>query len=581
MVTGRRLVAGVAVAAVLGALPASTAALGQAAPVQHSPAGYRVHYGVGRRLCPTTRGQDTCFAIGRVSVKKGARGARPYIVPVDGVRSGPEATIGPAGGLTPYDFATAYGLHTDGTVADQTVAIVDAFNDPNLNSDLQTFDAHYSLAACSTSNGCLKIVDQAGGTTLPQNDHSGWSVEETLDVETVHSVCQRCNIMLVEADSASTPNFDAAEDEAVKLGATEISNSWGQPESSVAPKSAAAFKHPGVVITASTGDDGYYGYDTFQGADEPNAPASYNTVVAVGGTSLYLGQTATRQSESVWNDNGTQDVWEQALSSSQGASGGGCSTLSAAPAWQTRLSVWPSTGCKAHRLDADISADADWLTGFDTYDTYACGSSCLAPGWNTIGGTSLSSPLIAAMFGLAGGSHGVAYPALTLYGHLGTSALYDVMSGGNGFCDGEGAAACGDPNTPGLLLDCDYGASPKTPAAGDRACDALAGYDGASGVGTPNGLGAFEKTGPSSKVAGPSSLSRQAEGVWKASWHDPFPGGKVVSFLWNWGDGTATTTTSLDSASHAYAAAGAYKVVVTLKDNYGQTGSTTYSVAVG
>ncbi|HEV8065837.1 MAG TPA: S8 family serine peptidase, partial [Acidimicrobiales bacterium] len=430
------------------------------------------------------------------------------------------------------------------------------------------------------SNGCLRIVNQNGGSKLPPNDASGWSGEETLDVQAVHSVCQQCKIVLLEATNPSTANFDVAEDEAVKLGATEISNSWGAPESSVSASARAAFNHPGVVITASSGDDGYDSFDTFQEVNEPNAPAAYNTVVAVGGTSLYLGQTASRQSEAVWNDNGTQDVWEQELASSQGASGGGCSTLQPAPGWQKSLSVWPRTGCDAHRLVADISADADWLTGLDIYDTDSCGYYCLTPGWNTIGGTSLSSPLIAAMFALAGGSHGVAYPALTLYGHLGSASLYDVTSGGNGFCDGEGAAACGDPNSQGQLLDCDYGLSAAHPAVGDRACDALPGYDGASGVGTPSGLGAFEPMGPSGTVSAPPHLSRGVAATWTVSGRDPFPGGRVVSFTWNWGDGTAATVTSDGTARHLYAAAGSFKIVVTERDNYGQTGSITYIVSV-
>jgi len=178
---------------------------------------------------------------------------------------------------------------------------------------------------------------------------------------------------------------------------------------------------------------------------------------------------------------------------------------------------------------SDISADADYLTGIDIYDTYNCGSACSAdgvPGWLTVGGTSLSSPLIAAMYGLAGGSHGVAYPALTLYGHLATSSLYDVTSGGNGYCDGVGAASCGDPNTSGAgILDCDYPASGTTPSAGDRACDALTGYDGPTGVGTPNGLGAFAKIAPTATIAGPTSVTHGTTGRWTATVHDPFPAG--------------------------------------------------------
>ena len=106
----------------------------------------------------------------------------------------------------------------------------------------------------------------------------------------------------------------------------------------------------------------------------------------------------------------------------------------------------------------------------------------------------MASPIIASMFAVAGGAHGVVYPAETLYSHLGTSAdLYDVTSGGNGFCDGAGAAECGDWNLKGAGdLDCDFTAAGVL-NVGDRACDALPGYDGPTGVGTPKGLGAFKK----------------------------------------------------------------------------------------
>ena len=116
-------------------------------------------------------------------------------------------TIGPAGGLTPSDLATAYGF-TSTAATTQTVGIVDAFNDPTINADLQTFDKQYGLATCTEANGCLKVVNQTGGTTLPPNDTSGWSNETSLDVETVHSVCQHCKILLVEAttdDAAPEP----------------------------------------------------------------------------------------------------------------------------------------------------------------------------------------------------------------------------------------------------------------------------------------------------------------------------------------------------------------------------------------
>ncbi len=535
------------------------------------------YYAVGERACkPAKPGRATCYAIRRVLVKKGTPGARAFTISAGAMAAG---TIGPAGGLTPGDLASAYGLTTTGG-SGQTVGIVDAYNDPDLNSDLQTFDGEYGLATCSTSSGCLTIVNQSGASSpLAPNDESGWSVETSLDVETVHSVCQSCKILLVEANSNSFTNLADAENEAVKLGATEVSNSFGGPESGSTSTLQAAFNHSKVVITASAGDDGYYSYDELDAINEPNVPAAYPTVVAVGGTSLDLTSSGTRESETVWNDNGPRDYYQQLLDESLGASGGGCSTLFTAEGWQTHLSDWASTGCGSNRLVSDVSADADYLTGFDIYDSYTCTSGCVpSAGWYTYGGTSLASPIIAATYALAGGAHSVPYPALTLYGHLG--AAYDVTTGGDGWCDGQSAAECPDPNLLGDgVVDCAY-TSTGSVAAGDLACDAGPGYDGPSGVGTPNGLTAFTATGPKGTVGGPTSIAEGTSGTWTVTATDPFPGGSVTSYTWNWGDGTTSTVTSTGSASHTYASTGTFTLKVTLKDNYGVSATKSYTVTV-
>jgi hypothetical protein len=569
------VLAAAAIAAIGAAIPATANAArsAHAAAAAKSPATY---YAVGKQVCRTPKklGQVACYAEIRVRVKKGTKGARAFKIAAGAAAPG---TIGPAGGLTPGDLGAAYGLTTTGG-SGQTVAIVDAYNDPTVNADLQVFDSQYGLAACSTTNGCLRVVNQAGGTSLPPNDASGWSVEVSLDVQAVHSVCQGCKIILVEANSPSNSDMAAAENAAVALGAKEVSNSFGQPEGGTSSAFQSAFNHPGVVITASTGDDGYYDFDQLAAINQPSIPASYNTVVAVGGTSLYLGQSAARQSETVWNDNGPQGFWERNFGTPLGAGGGGCSTLFNAQGWQTHLSVWNSTGCGGKRLDADASAVGDYLTGFDIYHSYNCGSACIPLGWLTIGGTSLSSPVIAATYALAGGAQGVSYPALTLYGHPGKA--YDVTTGGNGWCDGEGAAQCGNPNTLGFgLLDCDYTAAMSV-APGDRACDALSGYDGPTGVGSPNGLTSFMKTGPTAKISGPASVVHRTSHTWTAAATDPFPGGTVTSYTWRWGDG-ATTTTTTSSAAHTYVNIGLTRTItLTVRDNYGQTGTATYKVTI-
>ena len=177
-------------------------------------------------------------------------------------------TIGPAGGLTPQDLGTAYNLNTAGG-SGQTVGIVDAYNDPNINADLQTFDSHYGLPTCSEGNGCLRVVNQNGNATpLPGNDTAGWSVEETLDVETVHSVCHSCRIILVEGNSNGNSDLGTAENSAVRLGAGEVSNSFGEDEDGSNATYQADFNHPKTVITASAGDDGYYSFDDLD-ADRP------------------------------------------------------------------------------------------------------------------------------------------------------------------------------------------------------------------------------------------------------------------------------------------------------------------------
>lgn len=468
-----------AVTVAIGALAGGGASLAWAGlPLPTSPAETR--YAKIRRVCPSPKpGDASCFALVLVPAPAGVAGARPYVV---GAGS---SSKGPAGGLTPADLASAYGFSPAAGGVGQTVAIVDAYNDPDIEKDLGTFDGEYGLPACTTANGCFEKVGQTGSaTSLPAADTAGWSLEISLDVETVHSVCESCRILLVEADSESLGDLAAAVDEAVTLNATEVSNSYGAPEGEMGEAEEAAYNHPGVVIAASAGDSGYLDWDLvaafLPAPGMPNAPASLPSVVAVGGTSLALEANGTRASERVWNDSGRPSYEEFKAFS---ATGGGCSTLFAAPPWQLSAPGWASAACGTKRLANDVSAVADPFTGFDVYDSYVYEPE-FTPGWLTVGGTSLSTPLIGALYGLAGGSHGVGYPAATLYAHLGdASALYDVTAGGNGYCGGEAAGPCGEPAINEEIGDID--------CEGTTACDAAPGFDGPSGVGTPIGLGAF------------------------------------------------------------------------------------------
>jgi hypothetical protein len=487
-------------------------------------------------------------------------GASPYVV--DSGASSP----GPAGGLTPEQLASAYGYEPGVGGAGQTVGIVDAFDDPEIETDLATFDSHYGLPSCTTANGCFNKVGQTGSTSsLPEADTTGWSIEISLDVETVHAVCPNCKILLVEAETNSDVNLATAVNEAVALGATEVSNGYGGPERPEPGEfERAAYDHPGIPILVAAGDKGYYGWTSvnagFFGPEMPSAPASLPTVVAVGGTSLKLNASGVRTSEAVWNDNGPLDEIG-ARNPGLGATGGGCSTLFTAQLWQRDVSGFPSTGCGTTRLSADVSAVGDPMTGFDLYDSYKCGSDCefqrVEGGWATFGGTSLSTPIVSALYGLAGGGQGVAYPALMLYGHAADiSSRFDVTSGGNSICGG--VTLCDDPNAFfESLVDCE----------GTTACNAAPGFDGPSGVGTPIGLGLFKPELPTATITAPSSLKAGIPATFSASASsDAYPGASFTGYSWSWGDGSAGSGVS---PSHTFAVAGTYSVTLTTADSYG------------
>jgi PKD domain len=545
------------------------------------------HYAVTRDACAAPAlGHVSCLAMRRVPVAKGTPGAQPYVVKAS-------YPVGQAGGYTPADLASAYGFNRTASGSGQTVAVVDAFNDPNALADLDHFDEHYALGDETSST--FEVVGQTGLTTaLPTNDTTGWSIEESLDVDAVRGVCQHCKIILVETNSTSDADLAAGVHAAVALGATEVSNSYGGDEAAGSEAAeAAAYNYPGVVVTASTGDHGWYTWDyaneNFSSADLAQVPSSVPTVVSVGGTSLDLNANGTRSDEHVWNHDGLVDSlgWSQQFA--EGATGGGCSTVYAAPGWQLHVPGYAATGCGTSRLNADVSAIADPYTGYDIYDSFNGGEG--VPLWATYGGTSLASPVIAAMWALAGGSHGVAYPAMSLYGHLvaPASPFYDVKVGGNGYCGGASTAACStgpltaDPNNDGFHdVDCSYQPYPSTDptvVTNNRQCNAAVGYDGPSGVGTPNGLTGFTAMSPTARIIRPARLALDKKATFSAAGTDPFPGGSIASQSWQWGDGSPDSNGA--SAKHAYTHAGRYTVRVTVTDNYGRSTLATTKVRVG
>jgi hypothetical protein len=387
----------------------------------------------------------------------------------------------------------------------QTIALVDAFDDPNIEADLGVYDSEFALPPCTEANGCFLKLNERGESGHPplaqteaeKEEAEGWALETATDVEAAHAVCQNCRIVLVEGNGSSYADLLTAEGTAAgSVGASEISNSWGGSEAELSEGEIAAFDHPGTVITASAGDDGYLNWDQWETEplqfDEPDFPASSPDVVAVGGTRLTLSAGAW-QSERVWN--------EDLEGAREGAGGGGCSLRFQAQQWQRGVAGWPTVGCESRRAVADVAADADPNSGVAVYDSvpypYEEGGKrkTAVLKWVPIGGTSLASPIVAAMFALAGGGHGVAYPARTLYSHLGSALLHDVTAGGNGECDAT-YSACSGSLKPLSPFDCGEGAS---------ICNAAIGFDGPTGVGTPASVAAFTISGESPGSGSPES----------------------------------------------------------------------------
>jgi hypothetical protein len=416
------------------------------------------------------------------------------------------AAISPAAtpsGYGPPSIQSAYKLSTSAG-SGVTVAIVDAYNDPNAESDLAVYRSQYSLSACTTANGCFSKVSQTGSSTsLPSND-SGWAGEISLDVDMVSAACPLCHILLVEANSANNTDLYTAENYAA-AHAKYVSNSWGGSEYSGQTSDDSFFNHPGVAITVSSGDSG-------NGAEYP---ATSRYVTAVGGTSLSTSSNSRGWTESAWS-----------------SAGSGCSAYDAKATWQT-----VTTGCGT-RGEADVSAVADPNTGLAVYQTYG------ASGWSVYGGTSASAPIIAAVYALAGTPGSADYPASYPYSHA--SNLFDVTSGSNG--------SCGAPM-----------------------CTSGTGWDGPTGLGTPNGSAAFAAgtssgvtvSNPGSKtgtVGTATSLTLSASGgtgsyTWSAS---GLPAGLTLTASTGVISGTPTT-------------AGTYSVTATATDSAGASGSASFT----
>jgi hypothetical protein len=389
------------------------------------------------------------------------------------------------GFLTPAKLHEAYGLPEETAAGSgQTIAVVDAFDDPSAEADLAVYDKQFGLPACTTENGCFKKVDQEGKASPLPKEEGGWASEISIDVQMAHAICQNCHILLVETNSEEFSDLGAGVSSAAALGATEISNSYGGTEDPSDSTVASAYDHPGVVLAASSGD---CGYENKACAGDPvgaNFPAAAPAVVAVGGTSL-------SESAGVW----TSTVWEEG--------GSACSTVFSGPLWQVEAANFSATGCGGDRGIADVSAIGDPNTGVDVYD-----STPEEPGgpvgWGVWGGTSVAAPIVAAEWALAGGAGGVSYPAATLYGHFaGGEGLYDVLAGKNGSC---GKATI---------------------------CKAAAGFDGPTGVGSPVGLEAFSVAGLPHAIAPPTIVGAPEQGLALTEHHGEWSG-EPTSYALQW-----------------------------------------------
>jgi hypothetical protein len=377
-------------------------------------------------VCPLQAGHYQC------ELRALPRGDREKLKPnAEGEGKGE----GEYGGIDPHELREAYKLPERGG-QDHTIAIVDAGNDPDAESDLQIYRKKYDLyykgseTACTEANHCFKKINQTGGKSFGGGEPP-WGLEMSLDLDMASAICQECHILLVEADNSSTENMDLAEDEAASFkegggsespfgfyGTTVISNSWGRPETSEETSRDTYFKHEGIPITVAAGDYGY-GYGVVYPAASPN-------VIAVGGTGLFKKENSRGWSEEAWNGTGS-----------------GCSAYEKKPAWQPGV-----TDC-SNRIDNDVSAVSSNGTPMSIYDTYEY------RGWENVWGTSVASPIVAGVEALS--SEQTRHEGAEAF-YAKPASFFDVTEGKNGEC------------------------------AIEILCTAKVGYDGPTGLGTPDGV---------------------------------------------------------------------------------------------
>jgi hypothetical protein len=512
-ITPIALIAGGVLAATPAAILAASPASASVATAAVSPGGSSHWvFSCGKSFQP---GKKKCFVIKNTAAKPTAQTVRPDAVPAgDG--------YGPSQLQAAYNLAAASAADGSGT----TVAVVDAYNDPTAASDLAAYRSAAGLPALTS--GQFTQYNQNGQTsplpaTAPASDD--WTLEESLDVDMVSAICPLCKIDLVEATNDSGNGLYIAEQTAATtLGAKYISNSWGGGESSTdTTYDSEYFGVSGVVYTASAGDGAYSAGVIY--------PATSPHVVSVGGTTLNTSSNSRGWTESVWETSTTEGT------------GSGCSAYEPRPSWQSAVSVL-AAAC-SHRVDNDAAADADPNTGAAVYDTTNGNG-----GWNEVGGTSESSPIIAAVFALAGNNgNGGNNAADSIYTHTGN--LYDVTSGNNGSC------------SPSIL------------------CTAATGYDGPTGWGTPDGLTAFQSTSTTGNTVTVTNPGSQTGKVGTAASLQISASDSASGQTLTYSATGLPTGLSINSStgliSGTPTTAGTYSVTVTAKDTTGATGSASFT----
>jgi hypothetical protein len=418
--------AAVALAAAAALLTAG-AAVAAAAPAGHTRGAAAAAAPRFRHACAKPAKKLTMQCMVLINTVVPERPASAFAAPGASPAASPAAS---PEGYGPSQLQSAYSLAAAaaGSGSGETIYLVDAYDYPTAQADLNTYRSQFGLPACGA--GCFTKVNQNGAASpLPPAARSnGWDVEEALDIDMVSAICPLCHITLVEANSASDSALYTAENSAVSHGAKFVSNSWGGTEySGEASDASAYFNHPGVAVTVSAGDN-----------PGPEFPAEAEYVTAVGGTTLSTATSPRGWSESPWSE-----------------SGGGCSAYETAPSWQSS----PVTHC-TRREDNDVSAAADPDTGAAIYNSYSQG------GWLVVGGTSEASPIIAAVYALAGTPAAGSYPSQDIWAHE-PSGLYPVGSGytsvpGWGTPDGTTAFRSGSGGTGNTVTVANPGSQAAT-----------------------------------------------------------------------------------------------------------------------